>query len=95
MNISVLIGDFDLNLLDFYHSRSVKIYVNEKFKNSLLTMINRPTRVTSKPISAIDHAHKNVLLNSNFKSGIIKTNLSDYFAIFMTFGWSEKFFKNT
>ena len=35
------------------------------------------------------------LLNSNFKSGIIKTNLSVHFTIFMTCGRSEKFFKNT
>ena len=34
----VLIGDFNLNLLDFYHSNSLKTYVNELFRNNLLTL---------------------------------------------------------
>ena len=57
-------------------------------------MINKLARVISKSISAIDHINTNFLLNSKFKSGIIKTNLSDHFAITMTCGQSEKFFKN-
>ena len=62
----VLIGDINLNLLDFYHSHSVKIDVNKLFKNNLLTLINKPTRVTSKFISAIGHIF--FYINSNFKS---------------------------
>ena len=72
---TVLIGDFNLNLLDFYHSHSVKICLNELFKNSL-TLINKGTHVASKSISAIDHINTNFLFNSNFNSGIIKANLS-------------------
>ena len=79
----VLIGDFNLNLLDFYHSHSVKIAVTKLFKNNLLTLINKPARVTSKFISAIGHIF--FYINSNFKSSsIIKTNFSDHLAIFMT-----------
>lgn len=89
----VLVGDFDLNLFDFCHSHSVEIYANELFKNNLLTLINKPKHVTCKYVSAIDHI--NFLFNSNFKPGIIKTNLSDHFPIFMTCRRSEKFFKNT
>ena len=91
----VLIDDINLNLLDFYFSRSVKIYVNELFKNSLLTLINRHTHVTTTSIFAIDHINKNFALNSNFNSGIIKTDLSDHFNISMTCEWSEEFFRNT
>ena len=91
----VLIGDINLNLLDFYFSHSVKIYVNELFKNSLLTLINRHTHVTTTSIFAIDLINKNFALNSNFNSGIIKTDLSDHFNISMNCEWSEEFFRNT
>ena len=50
---------------------------------------NKPTRVTSKSISAIGH------INTNFDFGIIKTIFSGHFTIFMTCGRSEKFLKNT
>ena len=53
--------------------------MNELFKNKLLTLINKRTRVTSIYISAMDHMKTNFLLNSI--SGIIKADLSDYFAI--------------
>lgn len=46
-------------------------------------------------IFAIDHINKNFALNSNFNSGIIKTDLSDHFNISMTCEWSEEFFRNT
>ena len=51
------------HLLSFYHSNSVQIYINEFFKNKLLTLINKPTRVASKSISVIDHINTNFLLN--------------------------------
>ena len=71
------------------------MYMNKLFKNYFLTLINNPTSVTSKSIFAIDHINTNFLLNSNFKSGIIKADLSYHFAIFMIWGWSETFFSNT
>ena len=74
----VLIGYFNSNLLNFYQSNSVNIYVNKLFRNNLLTLINELTGVTSKSISAIDHINTNFLLNSYFKSAIIKLNLSDH-----------------
>ena len=46
-----LVDDFNLNFLGFYHSSRVNIYISELFKNNLL---KKPTRVTSKSISAID-----------------------------------------
>ena len=73
----VLIGDFNLNLIDFYLIHSVKIYVNELFRNNLLTLINKHTRITRKSISAINYINKNFVLNPNFNSCIIKTDLSN------------------
>ena len=54
-------------------------------------MVNKPTRVNSKSISAIDQINT-FFFNSNFKPGIIKANLSHHFSIFMTCGRSEKVF---
>ena len=62
----VLIGDFNTNLLDFYYSHIVKIHVNELFKNNLLTLINKPKRITSKSFSAIYHINTNFPLTYKF-----------------------------
>lgn len=85
-NNIVLTSDFNLNLLDVYHSYSVKFYVTEIFRNTFLILFKKPPRVTSKFVSAIDYINTNFPLNLNFKSGIIKTNLLDHFAILWLVG---------
>ena len=56
-------SDFNLNLIYFYHSSSVKIYVNKIFKNNRLNLMNKRTRVKSKSISAIDHLNADLFYN--------------------------------
>ena len=59
----VLLRDFNLNLLDFYHRKSVKIYENKLFKNNFLQQHwpRKPTwRVNSKLISEIDYIKTNL-----------------------------------
>ena len=56
-------SDFNLNLIYFYHSSSVKIYVNKIFKNNRLNLMNKRTRVKSKSISGIDHVNADLFYN--------------------------------
>ena len=80
----VTVGDFNLNLLDYSQNNKVKNYVNKLFQHNLLPMINKPTRVSRKSISIIDHINTNFYFHSNVKSGIIKTPISDHFPVFMS-----------
>ena len=42
---------------------------------------NKPTRVTKYTATAIDNIITNCIINSDFKSAIVKTDLSDHFPI--------------
>ena len=52
---------------------------------SLVSTINKSTRVVNKTISAIDHIITNSVYNNDFKTGIIKTNISNHFPIIYVF----------
>ena len=43
--------------------------------------INKPTRVTKDTATVIDHIVTNCILNSDFKSAIVKEDLCDHFRV--------------
>ena len=47
-------------------------FLNQVPKNGMIPTLNKPTRVTSKTATTIDHILTNVFLNRTFKSGIFK-----------------------
>ena len=77
----VLAGDFNINLLDFDKSKKVQNFVNLMFRFGMIPTINKPTRVTRNTLTAIDHIITNSIMHTGFKSGIIKTDISDHFPI--------------
>ena len=52
------------------------------FQNGIFPVINRPTRVTKLSATVIDHILTNTIIDSHIQSGIIKTDISDHFAVF-------------
>ena len=76
-----LAGDFNINLLDFETNKKVQSFVNLMFEFSMIPTINKPTRVTKHTATAIDNIITNCIINSDFKSAIVKTDLSDHFSI--------------
>ena len=76
-----LAGDFNINLLDFQTNKKVQSFVNLMFGFSMIPTINKPTRVTKHTATAIDNIITNCIINSDFKSAIVKTDLSDHFPI--------------
>ena len=74
-------GDFNINLLDFETNKKVQIFVNLMFDFSLIPAIKKPTRVTKHTATAIDNIITNRIINSDFKSAIVKTDLPDHFPI--------------
>ena len=73
------------------NARSLKntgVYINEDFsketiERGLVPVINKPTRITKKSATSIDHIITNSYLNHSVKTGIIKSDITDHFPIFL------------
>ena len=76
-----LAEDFNIILLDFEMNTNVESFVNLMVEIIIIPTINKPTRVTKYTARAIDNIITNYILNSDFKSAIFKTGLSDHFPI--------------
>ena len=55
-----LVGDF--NVLDYESNVKVKKFVNFEIQNSLIPLINKPTRVTRTNATAVDRILTNAFL---------------------------------
>ena len=47
----------------------------------MIPIINKPTRVTKKAATAIDHIITNCFVDTNFKTAIFKSDICDHFPI--------------
>ena len=74
-------GDSNLNLLDHDTNKKVQNFLNLIYQNNLISTINKPTRVTMKTATAIDHILSNYFLDTDFKSAIFKTDIADHFPV--------------
>ena len=57
--------------------------VNLLFQHGFIPVINKPTRVTKRNATVIDHVITNNFYNTTFKTGIIKARIADHFPIFL------------
>ena len=73
----ILARDFNINVLEIEQNKKVQNFVNLMFQFGLVPTINKPTRVTNKTLSAIDHIIKNSIYNNDFKTAIIRTAISE------------------
>ena len=71
-------GDFNLNLLDHNTNRKVHNFLSLIYQNGMIPTINKPTRVTRKTATAIDHILTISFVDTVFKTVIFK---SDYLTI--------------
>ena len=51
----------------------------------MIATINKPTCVTRQTARAIDHIITNSIMQTGFKSGIIKTGICNHFPIFFCY----------
>ena len=77
------IGDMKINSLDYSSNNKVKSLINILFKNGFIPTINKPTRVTCNSLTIIDHIFINNFIDHEINPGIIKTDISDHFPIFI------------
>ena len=83
-----LLGDFNLNLLAHMSDSQVRDFINLFYSHDYIPCIDRPTRIKTNKhghtsVSLIDNIFTNDVL-STINSGVIITDLSDHFPIFMT-----------
>ena len=80
-----MVEDFNTNVLDFNESKMVQSLANLMFRHDLISTVNKPTRIRGNAATAIDHIITNSVINTEFKTCIIKTDISDHFPIFFIF----------
>ena len=74
-------GDFNINLLNYAHNSLTADFTNSLFSYLFYPVISKPTRITSRSATLIDNIFTNCL-NTNMKSGILVTDISDHFCVF-------------
>ena len=60
------------------------------FRYGMIPTINKLTRVTANTAIAIDHIKANVIIDTDFKTGILKSCISDHFPIMLAFQIGEE-----
>ena len=85
-----LVGDFHINALHFENNKKIN---NKTFSHNMIRTINKPTRVTRNTATAIDHFISNTVVDTQFKSGIIQTDVSDHFPIIFALQTNENMVK--
>ena len=60
------------------------------FSYGMIPNINKHTRVPANTATVIDHIITNVITDTDFKTGILKSYISDHFAIMLAFQIGEK-----
>ena len=83
-------GDFNLNVMDFENNKKIQNFINLMFRYGMIPTINKPTQVTANNATAINHIIINVITDSDFKTGILKSCISDHFAVMLAFQIVEK-----
>ena len=79
--ISYVLGDFNLNLLDYDTNCKVKSYCDTVFSHNFIPIINKATHVTNHHSSIIDHILTNSF-DSKIDTRIFKVDISDHFPLF-------------
>ena len=60
------------------------------FRYGMIPTINKSTRVKANTATAIDHIITNVIMDTDFKYGILKRSISNHFAIMLAFHIGEE-----
>ena len=60
-------------------------FVNLMFRDCLIPTVNKPICVIRNIATAVDHIITNSVINAKFKTGIIKTDISNHLPIFFIF----------
>ena len=86
-----LLGDFNIDLLRLDNDHNVNRFLEMMVASSFLPTISKPTRVADQSATLIDQIFiKSNEVATNLKSGIILTDITDHFGIFLGIGQKEQ-----
>ena len=81
--ICYLVGDLNIDLLKHEEHRPTSDFVDILYANNMFPLIVKPTRVTDKSATLIDHITTNNFdIYSRHKQGILMSFISDHYALF-------------
>ena len=90
-----ILGDFNLDLLKHDTHDATNQFIEIMYNNSLLPVINHPTKVTCNTATLIDNIFTNNINNDQSISGIYPTDISDHFPVFhLTFNQKNQTYHN-
>ena len=84
-----ILGDFNNNCLNYHEKAHIKLFYDNLFQHGTVPLINKPTRVTSNSVSIIDNIFTNCIFDISLKKGIIKSDITDHFPIFVALNVSN------
>nr|XP_047124237.1 uncharacterized protein LOC124806962 [Hydra vulgaris] len=73
-----------MNCFIYNDNNKVRNIYDSIFEAGAFPLINRPTRVTKYSATLLDNIITTDIFNNDIKKGIIKTDISDHFPIFLT-----------
>ena len=73
------VGDLNINSLDYSINTNVWDF---SFQNGVFPLVNRHTRVTKSSAAITDHVLNITMADLEVQNGLIKTDISDHFAVF-------------
>ena len=80
-----LVGDLNLNLIDYQSDAKVRDFVNLIFQYSWVPTVNKPSRVTKNNATLIDYIISNSINDQENLTGILKTDIFWSFSNFYYF----------
>ena len=78
----ILMGDFNIDLLQYNNHNATNNFLDDMFSLNLIPSISKATRVTHQTATSIDNIYTSNIVNTS-TSGIIITDLSDHFGVFL------------
>ena len=78
----MLMGDFDMNVLNYNTNKRITQFVNELYTNFFIPYINLPTRITNQSEALIENIFYNKI-NPEATAGNIITSISDHLMQFL------------
>ena len=85
----ILAGDFNINALDYEQNKKVQSFFNLMYRYNMIRTINQPTSAGKNSATAIDHIIANCIVDCQFKTAILKTDVTDHFPIAMALKTDE------
>ena len=85
----ILAGYFNINASDYDQNKKAQSFFNLMYRYNMIPTINKPTRAGKKSATAIDHIIANCIVDRQFKTAILKTDVTAHFPIAMALKTDE------